>query len=351
MKSEQKYTQHSLRSSSQLPGTRSVAESLLESLSDTLSQTGLRPDLTEPATGGRARFRRIAGTMAMILGLAALSFVVLRSGSDLPVTGDPVATLEIVRGSVGVLPASAQAGSSLLTLAAGQPIHAGTVIETASAGAAGGRAAVRLAGGQSMRLDAETRVRLDSSSRLVLERGALYVDSAARGSVEVRTALGMVRDIGTQFEVRLLAGPDGEEPSLRVRVRQGSVVLERDGETHHAGLGEELRVDRDGALARATVPVHGPQWDWVLDTAPAPDIADQPLAAFLDWVSREGGWDVRYADDETARLASTTILHGDVRDLTLTEASSMVLGSSGMSYRVVDGTFLVEPKGEEIARR
>ena len=41
MKSSQKYTQHSLRSSSQLPGTRSVAESLLESLSDTLSQTGL----------------------------------------------------------------------------------------------------------------------------------------------------------------------------------------------------------------------------------------------------------------------------------------------------------------------
>lgn len=352
MKKSQKYSQYSIRST-QLSGRRSVAESLLESLNETLSQTGLRPTLTESATGGKARLRRIAGGMAMLLGLAALGFAVLRSGDFSPAPGDPVATLEIVQGSVGVLPASARQGTAgLLTLAAGQPIHAGTVIETASTGrTAPGRAAVRLASGQSMRLDTDTRVRLDSSSGVVLERGAVYVDSAARASVEIRTTLGMVRDIGTQFEVRLLAGPDGEEPSLRVRVREGSIVLEREGETHHATIGEELSVDRDGALNRGTVPVHGPQWDWVLEAAPAPDIANQPLEAFLDWVGREGGWDVRYADEETATMAQATILHGDIRDLTLSEASTMVLGSSGLAYRVEHGTFVVEPKGEELARR
>ena len=121
MKSSQRYTQHSI-GSAQLSGRRSVAESLLESLNETLSQTGLRPSLTRPATGGKARLRRIAGGTAMLLGLAAAGFIVLRSGDLSPVTGDPVATLEVVHGSVGVLPASARAatgrtGSSLLTLA------------------------------------------------------------------------------------------------------------------------------------------------------------------------------------------------------------------------------------------
>ncbi len=49
----------------------------------------------------------------------------------------------------------------------------------------------------------------------------------------------------------------------------------------------------------------------------------------------------------TARIASATVLHGDVANLTLTEASSMVLHGSGLDYRLENGAFVVGPRVEE----
>src|SRR2546427_815740 len=82
-----------------------------------------------------------------------------------------------------------------------------------------GRAALRLDAGPSVRLDAGSDLRLVSAHVLELRRGAVYVDTGARspnGSaatasgaegpaspIEIRTSLGRVRDVGTQFEVRL----------------------------------------------------------------------------------------------------------------------------------------------------
>ena len=322
---------------------RSVTETILE----TLTQSGVRPPFSAPKESRRARFGQIAGAFAMLLGLGALGFLRPMIDSS-PTAGDPVAFLEVSRGSVGLLAESRSGSSRLLTLAAGEPIHAGTVIETGASST--GRAAFRLAGGPSMRLDTGSRVRFASSSQVGLERGAVYVDSAAGASVEVRTALGVVRDIGTQFEVRLSGGSDADAP-LRVRVREGSVILEHDGESHHAAAGEELSMQEDGTLKRGTSPIYGPDWDWVLDAATAPDIAGQPLQVFLDWASREGGWTVRFADEETAELASTTLLHGDIRELTLDEASSMVMSGSGLGYRLEDGKLFVGPADAEVTRR
>ncbi len=328
---------------------RSVAETLLETISETLGQGGLRPSFTERAA--RRRGRRallIAGALAMLAGLAAVGLVVLPSAGDLsPAIGDPVAFLELTRGPVA-LAATADAGDlspRLLTLAGGEPIYAGTVIDT-DAGADDGRAAIRLAGGQSLRLDAGSRVRFASRSDLDLERGAVYVDSAGGAGVEIRTTLGVVRDVGTQFEVRL-HGDAATGAALRVRVREGSVLYQRGGDSHHALAGEELQARGDGTVTRGQVPIFGEHWQWVLDAAPAPEIAGRPLAEFLDWVSREGGWQIRFADAETARIAAGTRLHGDLRGLTLTEASSMVLHGSGLDYRLEGGAFVVEPRREE----
>ena len=89
----------------------------------------------------------------------------------------------------------------------------------------------------------------------------------------------------------------------------------------------------------------------MLETAPAPDIAGQSLQVFLDWVTREGGWTIRFADAATAELAATTTLHGDVESLTLAEASSMVFQGSGLDYRLEGETFFVAPAGAEEAGR
>ncbi len=328
-------------------GKRSVAETLVETLSETLGQASSRPSFSQARGSHRRRIRPVAGLLAMLAGLAALGFAFLRPAADRrPATGNAIAFLEITRGQVG-LAGTGSASPRLLTLAGGEPIYAGTVIDTAAANrAAGGRAAVRLAGGQSVRLDTSSRVRFASRSDLVLERGAVYVDSAGCANIEVRTSLGVVRDVGTQFEVRLLDDANAQ-PSLRVRVREGSIMLEREAGSDHALAGEELSARPGTAVVRGRVSASGPHWDWVIDTAPTPEIAGRPLGDFLDWVAREGGWEIRFADQDTARIASATVLHGDVANLTLTEASSMVLHGSGLDYRLENGAFVVGPRVEE----
>jgi len=341
---------------------RSVADTLLE----TLGQTGLRPAFAEATKSRRARVGQALAGFLMLFGLAALGFALMRP-DDSSSSIDKVAVLELARGSVWRNPAwrdpvgSAEAlpasgvtqASRLLSLGAGEVIRAGAVIETGAASeGAPNRAAIRLDGGESIRLDSDTRVRFGSNSSVVLERGAVYFDSSsdpAGAGIEVRTTFGVVRDIGTQFEVRLVENTEAEG-SLRVRVREGSIDLESNGESHRATVGEELRLDSRGALTRGPSPVHGSHWDWVVETAPAPDVTGQPLQVFLDWLAREGGWAVRFADPATAEVASSTILHGDVRSLTPLQASSMVLRGSGLDYRLEEGVLVIEKIEAEPAR-
>lgn len=240
-----------------------------------------------------------------------------------------VATFEVVADSVSIEPRQTTG-----PVRPGEAVRAGARIDTD-----GGRSALALAGGVSLRLDAGTEVQLRSESVLELLRGAVYVDSAGESSVEVRTSLGVVRDIGTQFEVRLL---DGGEGTLRVRVREGAVTLERDGEVHEARAGTELRLAPGGQVTRGTVAAYGDEWDWVLATAPAFQAEGRTLGEFLDWLCHEGGWTLRYADGDLADLAASATLSGDTESLTPLQAAQVWLQASGLEHRFEDGTFVVD---------
>ena len=147
----------------------------------------------------------------------------------------------------------------------GQPLHAGDEITTTDH-----RLALRLASGSSLRLDAKTRLRIDSATSLTLEAGTIYIDSGVSpndvAAIEVHTAFGIARDIGTQFEVRVT------DTDLRLRVREGTVLLDDFSldDSHQAEAGDELTVDGDG-VTRSPVTPHGESWDWIHDAAPTWD--------------------------------------------------------------------------------
>ena len=102
----------------------------------------------------------------------------------------------------------------------------------------------------------------------MLEEGAVYIDSGGdRGSLEIHTRLGVLRDIGTRFEVRLGAA------ALRIRVRDGLVELRHDRDSHQAKRGDELTVDATGKVARRSVPVFGSDWEWAVTVAPLMSIS------------------------------------------------------------------------------
>src|SRR2546425_11972012 len=141
-----------------------------------------------------------------------------------------------------------------------------------------GRAALRLDAGPSVRLDTGTELRLVSTRVLELRRGGVYVDTGPRSSrasaapavgaegpaspIEIRTTLGRVHDVGTQFEVRLT------DDTLRVSVREGIAALSRDDRAYAVPAGTRLRVDPRGAVETGTIALRGGDWEWVLAVAP-----------------------------------------------------------------------------------
>jgi hypothetical protein len=89
------------------------------------------------------------------------------------------------------------------------------------------------------------------------------------------------------------------------------------------------------------VSAHGPEWEWAVNLAPAFEIEGQPLAAFLEYLSREHGWTLRYADGALARDASSIVLHGSINGLQPRDALAVALTTSGLVYRFRDGDLLV----------
>jgi FecR-like protein len=300
-----------------------------------LRLAGPRPRLPESEVAplreeAREVFRRQARksavrrwTMTAAAGLAAAAILLLALGPILrldPSPSLPIAQIERRAGEVTV------SGSGALL--------PGTVVKTAD----GGRVAVRLPAGASVRIDGNSSVRFESGNTLTLERGALYADAgpprAPHEGIEIATAFGSVHDVGTQFEVRLL--PEG----LRVRVREGKVRIDHDGEVHEAEAGNELLVQADGSSQNADVPLYGPDWEWVQRTAPPFTIENASLADFLNWVSRETG--LRWHLDDPHGDPEQVILHGSIEGLTAEEALSVVLPGCGYRHRVVDGEIRLE---------
>ena len=298
-----------------------------------------RAEWKERYAAGRARpGRRLwpwAAAAAVLLGAAALLW--MRRGPSPVSTGTvaAVATVERVAGEV-VWTGGGSSPVPLASDAVGRPIPEGAAIDTRGAG----RLALRMAGGASVRLDAGTRARLASASLVELDRGAVYVDtggpSAGHEPVAVRTDAGLFVSVGTQFEVR---APGGAVTMLKVR--EGRVRLERGTESVSTEAGQELVVRGDGTVERGKTAADGPEWEWIAAAAPMPEIEGAKVRTFLDWLARERGWRVEFADAETASLADSVVLHGSIAHLTPLEAPDVVLPSGGLGYSVSEGTLVV----------
>jgi ferric-dicitrate binding protein FerR (iron transport regulator) len=217
---------------------------------------------------------------------------------------------------------------------AGETVPVGSEIVTSSEG----RLALHMPSGHSIRVDASTRVRLVDADSVLLEHGALYVDSGvepdARKTIAVETPFGIVREIGTQFVVRL------ERHSVRVRVREGRAVLSGEGPDREIEAGHELVVAAGGPSSTRAISTHGPAWDWIADITPMPDFQGRSAKEFLDWIARERGWSLGFSDAAVAREADRIVL-GSLGNLTLDQALDAVLPTCLMVYRVEDGTLWV----------
>ena len=209
----------------------------------------------------------------------------------------------------------------------GEAIQAGASIETP----AGAWLTLRLASGSEVRVDAGSLLRVLDSHHLAVDRGAIYYDGHDAALV-IDTPAGVIHDVGTRFEVRLLGR------GVRIRVREGLVRLDRSGRLDDAGPGVEMLATpsrHDRARARDTPRISA--WAWTERAAAPFSLDGQTLSTFLTWIAREGGWSVGFADQALERSAGETIVHGSVAGLTTEEALAVVLPACGLDHGISDG--------------
>lgn len=309
-------------------------------------RTGLYANWQEQLRGRRRRRGRVWAGLALA---AAATVAFILTGPELgrlvataPSPTGPVGSLEAGNGTIRRITGTESGVVTGPELRVGDVLVAGWDVVTGP----GDRAAIRLAGGSSVRLDTGTRIRLISSDILELQTGAIYIDSEALAEpasedpsrnpgLIVRTPLGEVQELGTQFEVRL------QEDRVRVRVREGLVHLDSGDETYRAEVGAELELDAAGLLVRRTIPIFGPGWAWVLQIAPPFHLEGRSLDTFLGWVTRETGWRTSYADSDSESAAPGIVLHGSVHGLRPDQALDAVLPTCGMRHRIERGTLIV----------
>ena len=269
------------------------------------------------AAGRKSRRRTIVFGLAASMAVAMLALALTLRSVSPPAPG-PVAVLERIEGTLDIRPASDVA----TPVQAGRAIVAGeTVVTDATT-----RAALRLADRISVRLDSNTTLHVLAQDRLELRAGAVYVDAGPpeRGysPLEIVTAAGSVRHVGTQYQVR---SRDGH---VTISVREGRVELARERDLEMAHAGERLASSPNGELTRATVSADDPSWAWAIQIVPPFEIHDQPLAVFLEWTARETRRTLVYASPSVEAAARDLRLRGSIANLTPETALAAVLSTT-----------------------
>lgn len=288
----------------------------------------------------RRRARRRYAVAAAALAAASVAIVAIGLGIPSRFLGTPTGAEIAFRVESLAQPVWTRGATTL----GAQParLHVGDAILSGSelATEEDGRIAVRSEAGRSFRLDVSTRVRIISPVVVALDRGKIYVDSGLRpdpagGSLEIHTPFGIVREVGTQFEVHV------SDDAVRIRVREGSVRMDGDRGTYDVDVGAEFRLGDGGVPIWGDVLPYGPEWDWLSRIAPAFDLEGSSARDFLEWISRERGWTLRFADERTRRSAAEIVLRGSIEGLTLDEALAAVLPTCHMVHRVENGILVI----------
>lgn len=204
------------------------------------------------------------------------------------------------------------------SVAAGDAFAVDAMVQTG----AGGRIALALMDGQSVRIDTETQIHVAANDRLELLRGGVYVDSGIEADdvqMTIDTPFGSARDIGTQFQVRI---DDGE---MSVGVREGLVEFSRPGaDLFEIDSGRLLIVSEDGDTFGHQLASNATAWQWVAAISPEFDIDGATLEDYLSWYARESGLTLSWETPSSRILARQSRLSGSIADLSIEQGLDLV---------------------------
>ncbi len=278
----------------------------------------------------RSRSRLWGGIAAGLAAAMLIAVVSLRPFADRAVLG------VVARAESGAL-------VSRSTLLPHRPLGVGAVVRAGDLLTAPGSVLVELQGGGTLRIARGTQLEAVAADGVALRVGEVYVDlppvRARASAFVVRTPLGLIEHLGTQFDVATV------DHEVRVRVREGQVRVRQGSETETVAAGTELLVSKTGPSSRRSIATHGPQWSWIEALPPDYEIENRKLLDFLQWTARETGRKLSFDDDRAREIAERTRLHGSVHGLPPATALEMVLTTTSLRYEFAEDLIRVSSGG------
>jgi ferric-dicitrate binding protein FerR (iron transport regulator) len=264
----------------------------------------------------RLRFRYAFASLAAI---ALVFFSVQQLLQDKP---EAVASVSHLAGQVV---------SEGARLTAAKTLVAGAVIRTGSPA----EVALDLWDGGVLKLGPESEIHFLDRNNVRLLSGALYFDSAGRGSIRVHTPHGVASDIGTQFETRLT------DVQLIVRVRDGKVRVDQGSSAVLVDSGQALHL-ANGAAEITAIPPGDAPWVWADAMDLDFSLDGRSMAEILSWLAARESWTLRYQNDTARQRAREEIIHGKLN----TEDSRALLRQlaliSDMRFELKANSLLVD---------
>lgn len=281
------------------------------------------------------RIRYVLSGLAAAFSIALVGAIMLTSTTQ---QTTPVSVAYIVGLSAPATLIDPNGGRSEANI--GTPIATSAQLQTRT-----GRGSLRIGESLSLRIDTNTQLRFVGPSHVRLLAGAVYVDSGglnAASNLRILTPAGEVHHEGTQYQVRV----HGELTHIKVREGRVQLLATRNGGVMSIIAGEQIRID-DGDVSKSSVPIFGPDWDWASSMASSIDIDNRPLIEFLAWITREHGWQLRYASPTEERAVQSIRLHGSAMGNTPADTLRRVSLITGLSMQVDNGILLVGPGREQ----
>ena len=280
----------------------------------------------------RTRLLRVGGGLALAAGVVLGIGLTLRMFAPAPVVATVIAVVGVTESSISDQP--------LVTTRAGAEIRSGSTIQTLDDSGV----SMDLVTGHDVRVAANSRIRLQTNS-IMLDEGSIYVDSGPdglSGELVIRTSYGTVSELGTQYITSVFAD------SMEVSVREGAVSVDQGGGRElHATAGEALQIDREGASTREWISTYGDRWLWATELGRDFSDSEFTLREFLDWLTREYGLQVIYANDELEQDADVLRFYGSISGLDVQDALEYVTVTLGLTYTPDAGVITIRRSDAE----
>lgn len=219
-------------------------------------------------------------------------------------------------------------------------LYAGQVLNTGQ----NARLAIEMSGGETLKINENTRLAFTSANQLELLSGQIYVDShqsklpiGGNNSLLIKTNVGVIQHLGTQYLAT------SNDSGVTISVREGKVLLATNRSETITTPGQQLNIGRSGEISIIAIATHGPIWEWTELVTPEFTLDGRSAHDFITWVGRETGHKVQYAPDGAELLAHSTELRGSF-DLQPMRALELMLQTSDLEPIVENGSILIRKR-------